>query len=253
MEERFADTQKRIISYDAKADNSVLFRRVCPISTLEELAVICLFLLVMGGPMALIGSFFTLLLFGTWTQLAIHAIVTAFLALHPLPSSPRHVFHPVSLWLSKAAFKYFSYRFMWTGDALQATLYAPHTARRNHTYVCVCNVQVVRQGDAWIGAAAPHGALPIANLLCMPSVNLQLREFVGAPASVVFRTPFLRYLLILGACDVSGKSMLKQTQAGACVGMVPDGVAGIFQWNPNTELVALKSRKVDLPPPRPPE
>ena len=52
---------------------------------------------------------------------------------------------------------------------------------------------------------------------------------MGAPASVVFRTPFLRYLTLLGCVDVAAKSIARATGAGVCVGMVPDGIAGIFR------------------------
>ena len=51
----------------------------------------------------------------------------------------------------------------------------------------------------------PHGVLPFANLLGMLGINSFsfVGTFVGAPASVVYRTPFLRYLTLLGPnCDV---------------------------------------------------
>jgi len=118
-EKRFAATQKRIISYDAAGDNSVLFRRQSPLTWMEELTVVALFLVVMGGPMLLVASFFLLLLLGSWTQLACHVIVTAVLAFHPIPNSPGLVLHPAASFISAACFKYFSYRIMWTGDALQ--------------------------------------------------------------------------------------------------------------------------------------
>ena len=118
-EDRFADTAKRIITYDPKADNSVLFRRRAPMSFGEELTVVVLFLLCMGGPMFIVVSFFGVVLFGTWSQLLLHIVVTLVLAYHPMPSNPKHVYHPIAMFISRAVFKYFSYRFMWTGDALQ--------------------------------------------------------------------------------------------------------------------------------------
>jgi len=120
-----------------------------------------------------------------------------------------------------AMFRYFSYRHMFTGDALEKT----------------------QSGDAWIGAAPPHGALPIANMLCWPSFNLYFRPFIGATADVVKYTPGLRYVLLLGSCSVSGKSMAAAVKKGLAVGMSPDGIAGIFHANSSEELVALKNRK----------
>mmetsp|Transcript_18515 Transcript_18515/g.45284 ORF Transcript_18515/g.45284 Transcript_18515/m.45284 type:complete len:237 (+) Transcript_18515:3-713(+) len=119
-------------------------------------------------------------------------------------------------------YKYYSYRFMWTGDMLDQAVAAAK-----------------KQG--WVGAGVPHGVIPIANFLSMPAINEFLNvDFVGAPASVVFHTPFLRYLTIYGAVDVSAKSLKKATLKGTCVGLVGDGIAGIFSEG---EVVALKNRK----------
>ena len=75
----------------------------------------------------------------------------------------------------------------------------------------------------------PHGVLPFANVLSIPAINtFSFRHFVGAGASVVARTPCLRYMTMFGFIDVSAKSIARALDAGTCVGTVPDGIAGQF-------------------------
>ena len=68
------------------------------------------------------------------------------------------------------------------------------------------------------------------------------RRVSQAGASVVPRTPFLRYMTAFGFIDVSGKTIARALDAGTCVGTVPDGIAGIFSMNkrPLEEVVKLK-------------
>lgn len=68
-------------------------------------------------------------------------------------------------------------------------------------------------------------------------------SFVGAPASVVFRTPFLRYFTLLKSTHVSAASITRSLEKGDNVGLVGDGIAGIFQGGKDDEVVALKNRK----------
>jgi len=93
----------------------------------------------------------------------------------------------------------------------------------------------------------PHGVLPFANILTMlgiNSVSFLPNAFKGAPASIVFRTPFLRYLLLLGpACDVGARSLERELKSGTYVGLVPDGIAGIFKCTGRDETVFLKNRR----------
>jgi 2-acylglycerol O-acyltransferase 2 len=46
-----------------------------------------------------------------------------------------------------------------------------------------------------------------------------------------------------GIIDVSGQAMASACAKGIDVGMVPDGIAGIFQQNEDDEVVYLKNRK----------
>ena len=59
-------------------------------------------------------------------------------------------------------YKYFSYRFVWSGDAKEQCEKVP----------------------AWIGAGPPHGVLPFANVLSIPAINtFSFRHFVGVSSS----------------------------------------------------------------------
>ena len=54
------------------------------------------------------------------------------------------------------------------------------------------------------------GVLPFANVLSIPAINsFCFRRFVGAGASVVSKTPFLRYLSMFGMIDVSARTIAK--------------------------------------------
>lgn len=86
--------------------------------------------------------------------------------------------------------------------------------------------------------------MPFSNILSIPGINtVAAIDFVGAPASVVMNTPFLRYLTIFPSVPVGASSINKAIDAGLCVGIVPDGIAGIFRQDSHKEVVALKNRK----------
>jgi len=192
-----------------------------PLSQLEDLLVCVFFLITMGGPLMMIFLFHVLLFLGTWSQVAVYLTTVVLLCFHPLPTSKSFAQREYVVKFSQVLYKYFSYRFVWSGDSWEKA----------------------RDGPCWIGAAPPHGALPIANVLCMPAINCATREFVGAPASVVAYTPFLRYLLLFGYCPVNASSLTRACQDDKCVGIVPDGIAGIFKNNERDEVVKLKHRK----------
>lgn len=188
----------------------------------QELFVAILFGLLIGGTFLLIGVGILILVSGTWIQFFLHCALVLFLAFHPLGDVSRP-----NQWLASCRFtvwlyRYFSIRFVWSNDDFEQVKAAP----------------------AWIGAGPPHGVLPVANLLSMPAINVfAFRQFVGAPASVVFNTPFLRYMCMFGCVSVGRKSIAKAVKSGRCVGMVPDGIAGLFQTNAKDEIVSLANRK----------
>ena len=195
----------------------------------EEAYVVLVLGVVMGGPLLLLPSFIYCVMHG-WMACLLWVIMVMLLALHPMPTHPlrgQQTDAERSLGKSRltlALYKYFSYRFVWSGDAKEQCEKVP----------------------AWIGAGPPHGVLPFANVLSIPAINtFSFRHFVGAGASVVPRTPFLRYMSCFGFVDVSGSTISRALDAGTCVGTVPDGIAGIFSMNkrPLDEVVKLKYRK----------
>jgi len=152
-------------------------------------------------------------------------VIIAVLAFHPMPAPERmtRVRFTISL------YKYFSFRMLWIDDTKER----------------------VENCGGWIAPSPPHGVLPLANILSMPAINAFSRvRFLGGAASIVLHTPFLRYMAAFGgAIDVSRASLMRAVNKGNCVGIVPDGIAGIFQMCAKSnatmkeELVYLKSRK----------
>eukprot|EP00441_Pelagodinium_beii_P043660 CAMPEP_0197634762 /NCGR_PEP_ID=MMETSP1338-20131121/10766_1 /TAXON_ID=43686 ORGANISM="Pelagodinium beii, Strain RCC1491" /NCGR_SAMPLE_ID=MMETSP1338 /ASSEMBLY_ACC=CAM_ASM_000754 /LENGTH=359 /DNA_ID=CAMNT_0043206689 /DNA_START=18 /DNA_END=1097 /DNA_ORIENTATION=- len=196
------------------------FDKKAAITTGESALVLLFFFVIIGCPILLLFIWLGALIFGSWRSLAVLAFLTAALAFHPLPDSLPLTRSRFTIML----YRYFSYRFMWVDDA------------KDQVSAC----------KGWIGAGAPHGVLPIANFLSMPAINAFTESrFLGGGASVTMKTPFLRYLTVFGgAIDVSAQSLSKATSDGICVGIVPDGIAGIFQQrgSRDKERVALKNR-----------
>jgi len=187
------------------------------ISFIEELAVILWFGMCLGGPVVLFFLWFYMIFFATWTNFCYFAIFLAILAFHPVPNGYQGL---LQSGFALAVYKYFTFRVI-VED------------------MCISDPSF----PAWIGASPPHGVLPIANIISMLGVNTVSRSFYGAGASVVAHTPFLRYMgLFGGMVDVSAKSIISNTRNGVCIGIVPDGIAGMFKTDKDAEVVYLKNR-----------
>lgn len=197
--------------------------RAAPMALHEELAVVLAMLVWLGGPLVWAFGGVAALVVGGWGVRVATVALSLLLAFHPMPGPA------FSAWLRQTRFtlwlyKYFSYRFVWCDDDYERAGTAP----------------------AWIGAGPPHGVLPFANVLSIPAINtFGFRRFAGAPASVVFHTPFLRYLTLFECVQVGRQSIMAAIQAGVCVGIVPDGVAGIFRMHeaPLGEFVTLRGKR----------
>lgn len=220
LQDRLEYIKKHLVVTSDKPFEPGQFDKKSPITSAESAAVTAFFGVMMGGPIAVISAVLYATCRGSWAHLLGALGTSIVLAVHPLPD-------PAKMTTSKftiALYKYFSYRWMWVDD-------------------------VQKQCDAlegWIGAGGPHGVLPVANVLSMPAINaFSEHRFIGAGASVVLYTPFLRYMALLGgACDVSAKSLTRETKKGTCIGIVPDGIAGIFKNKGGPEeIMALKSKK----------
>lgn len=196
------------------------FAETAKMNLLEEIGMMIMMGTLIGGPLMTFYFGVYFILFGTWTQMFIFFAVLAVLVLHPLKRVDGSVYASEKWTIS--LYKYFSYRLMWVGD----------------------DVEKARENEPWIGAASPHGVLPIANVLSMPAINAIMgTKFIGAAATAIFNAPVIRYLTLLGCTEVSGKAMAKAIEDGYCVGMNPDGIAGIFKCSHEEEVVFLKERK----------
>lgn len=191
------------------------------ISWLEEAMAVTALFIVLGVPiLGTFGSLFLMLL-GSWATRGMVIAVFAVLAFHPLPGREFGAVMRRS-WFTLCWYKYFSYRLVWCDDDLELCRSSPRT----------------------IGAGAPHGVLPFANILAIPAVNMfGFKKFTGAPADALFNTPFLRYLSTFGCVRVDAKSITCAVDEGFCVGVVADGIAGIFAKGKDSEHVALLNRK----------
>jgi len=191
------------------------------ITLAEELVVMGVFMLFMGGPLFMMFGGLAVLLWGTWLTKVSFFVLAAVLAFHPMPGEAFNKMLIKSKFTT-ILFKYFSYRFVWCDDSADTSF----------------------ESAPWIGTGPPHGVLPFANLLSIAAINNFLGcPFVGAAASVVFHTPMLRYMTLYGVVPVDRHSIEKAVRQGKCVGIVPDGVAGIFKTSSDKELVAMKDRK----------
>lgn len=196
------------------------FAEQAPIAWHEEATVVLLFGVVLGGPILLLISGAVVAFFGSWLHVLGWIFFSAALSLHPLPERGPE---SAKNWIAVCWWKYFSYRYMWCDDDLES----------------------VEAAAAWVAVAPPHGVLPLANMLAHPATNFLLkRPFLGTSASIIQYTPFCRHLgIFLEYVDVSGKAIAGACKAGKTVGVVADGIAGIFRADSRKELVAMRNRK----------
>ena len=85
IQQRNVAFEKLILTSDKEGFQKGKFEKPCELSLGDELIVCAFFLIVMGGPLFLVLSFFLLLIVGSWTHLMLHILITTALAFHPLP------------------------------------------------------------------------------------------------------------------------------------------------------------------------
>ena len=190
-----------------------------PLSPTEE-AFLFLFFVVAGMTMVAIPTTFILFVVTSqWTSLATLICVLFGLVLHPLPIVPS-LHHSL---LMRLCFRYFSFTVVWRGERDIVA----HSAATS----------------PWIGYGVPHGVFPFGNVLCVCGIRMMGIPFVGTSADVVLRVPLLRWLAMLGVVSASKQEVIRQLSSGVNVGLVPDGIAGIFKLSANKEVVAVASRR----------
>eukprot|EP00285_Hemiselmis_virescens_P014232 CAMPEP_0173384196 /NCGR_PEP_ID=MMETSP1356-20130122/6757_1 /TAXON_ID=77927 ORGANISM="Hemiselmis virescens, Strain PCC157" /NCGR_SAMPLE_ID=MMETSP1356 /ASSEMBLY_ACC=CAM_ASM_000847 /LENGTH=349 /DNA_ID=CAMNT_0014339421 /DNA_START=135 /DNA_END=1183 /DNA_ORIENTATION=+ len=172
------------------------------ISPAAELSVCIVMFWLMGGPFIGLGLLVYFAIFMPLSHFAALCAFFALLAFHPLPDVSSAI---ANSWFAEANYKYFSYRFVWTDDAVDEIAKIP----------------------AWIGAGAPHGVMPFSNLLSIPAINtFTFRKFKGAAASALFRTPMLRYFILMTAGwrqGCTGRVLRGGTWVGPATAVVDGG------------------------------
>ena len=189
------------------------------LSAIEEGFIILSFVAAGVTMLAIPAAFVLFLVTAQWTSLATLICIVAGLVLHPLPIVPslHHSLFMTSL------FRYFSFTVVWRGKR-DIVAHSAATA-------------------PWIGYGVPHGVFPFGNVLCVAAIRMMGIPFVGTSADVVLRVPLLRWLAMLGVVSASKHVVIRQLAQGVNVGLVPDGIAGIFRLSASEEVVAVASRR----------
>lgn len=185
----------------------------------EEGFVIVCFVAAGMALLLIPGLILLLLAVGHYTALITLLCVLAGLVLHPLPIVPS--FH--TSYFIRCLFKYFSFTVVWRGPR-DIVAHSASTA-------------------PWIGYGVPHGVFPFGNVLCVAAIRVMGIPFVGTSADVVLRVPLLRWLAMLGVVSAAKGCVVAHLNRGINVGLVPDGIAGIFKLSPREEVVAVANRR----------
>lgn len=123
------------------------------------------------------------------------------------------------------------------------------TERNNQKYlsqrvVWPAAFEKIRGGQHCIFAAIPHGAAPLG-ITCYPMwtrLTGSLCHWTTAP--VVLKIPLIGYVLrLIGYIPAKGKDMAKALEKKESVGVVLDGIAGMFQSDEAVEKAWVKQRK----------
>lgn len=216
-------------------------RKPCSMPWTQQLQVVLWISVGLGLPLAIVPvSIF--LSFRSWRALTFWLAALLLLALHPLaPYSMESRRRRMGLLLAR----YFSFVVVVDKKLKYEQLY------------CTPEVDKVEKqlGIPWpiITLACPHGVL---NFGAICWVNFE-RWLIGmeqytAGANAVKYTPGLRHftqgLWVISADRKSLKRCLQERptekrQRGGCVGVVPDGIAGIFHSKPGTDILHLGKKR----------
>mmetsp|Transcript_34529 Transcript_34529/g.111193 ORF Transcript_34529/g.111193 Transcript_34529/m.111193 type:complete len:359 (-) Transcript_34529:234-1310(-) len=123
------------------------------------------------------------------------------------------------------------------------------TERNNQKYLSMrvvwpASFEQIRGSQHCIFAAIPHGAAPLG-ITCYPlwsRLGGALCHWTTAP--VVLQIPLVGYVLrTIGYIPAKGKEMSKALERRESVGVVLDGIAGMFQSDERVEKAWVKKRK----------
>lgn len=139
-------------------------------------------------------------------------------------------------------FKYFSYRISYHPDTQKYLLkYYKKSHVLNKDNIDDPNEKIPQT----LQIGVPHGVQPLSTTLSpILTPDIFGAKARGAGASIVLQLPILRsFFMWWGTVDVSKLTLLRHLSYGENIGLVPDGISGMFMYSDKTECVLLKKRK----------
>lgn len=197
---------------------------VAPMGIFEEMVAVGFYFFVIGTPLLMIPIALVMVALQAWGGLTVWLLFLGACVSYPIEKdaalSRKSWFTST---LTRILYRYSSFKVVW---------------QQGHDDVL--NMSAV-------GSGGPHGVFPIGATLSVPAMNELLGvNFLGASASVLFNTPGLRSLLSMGVIDVSKRSVIKAISKGHTVGIVADGINGMFASaisTGNVEVLAIGDKK----------
>lgn len=117
--------------------------------------------------------------------------------------------------------------------------------RRYFRYSVIIDADIELRNKKYVIAEWPHGVFPLSQLI---AVSLADMCWPGHPvyflaADSVFRVPLWRHLISwAGGASATAASFRRLLTKGS-VGLVPDGIAGMFLSEDDCEVIKIKERK----------
>eukprot|EP01084_Bolivina_argentea_P253010 424888_1 len=149
-------------------------------------------------------------------------------------------FHQISLWrnvyhnrLFFCFYNYFSYKFVY------------HSSVKYYVTNHLLNINNDKYCKPLIIIGLPHAIMPFAIMLS-PVITKDIlnKPTVGCYADILAYIPILRNLLLwAGSIPASKSNIIGAISKGYNIGIVPDGIAGMFTNSDNDENILLKNRK----------
>eukprot|EP00457_Paulinella_chromatophora_P003964 gb/GEZN01003974.1/.p1 GENE.gb/GEZN01003974.1/~~gb/GEZN01003974.1/.p1 ORF type:complete len:426 (-),score=78.17 gb/GEZN01003974.1/:343-1620(-) len=203
-------------------------------------------------PLIVIWAFLTL----RWTLLAILLGISFF----PVPST----FSPTSqfLYTERHNQKYCSLKMLWPASLRPACSYSSSSSSSASTASAISGSK--RKGEGKEGEQASSSSPSAASspqrnyiFICIPHAVIPFgiccyamyyKVFGGKPvrfvgASILFRIPIIRQMVqALGVIPADKKSIIKALREGYHVGLMLDGIAGMFNIRPGKEVAQIMNR-----------
>jgi len=212
--EEFVNHITKKFNNDSGSEIKVDFKTKSPITFWEEAGVIILYFFACGSPFIL-PAFASWLACTNWIVTICGTILIFLLSIHYIPDL-------TNSWITLALYKYHSLRVIYTGDTRQKII----------------------KSRPFLIPVPPHGMVPIGSMLAAPmATHCMKRNPVGATHWTLPLIPFMRYLVSFKTVDSSKEAIVEGIKNGHAVGIIPDGIAGIFKNNEKNQEVVWKKRK----------